>query len=97
MDIPVFVTPSETGFQARMGSPFDLTAEGPTADAALEAVHEQLREKVRNGCRIRSIQVNDVDSLLAAARAVGESPLYNDYLETLAEYRREHNTVPEAM
>src|SRR6185437_13849116 len=46
MDIPVFVTPHGSGFQARMGSPFDLVAEGPTADAALEAVHELLRDKL---------------------------------------------------
>jgi hypothetical protein len=32
-----------------MDSPFDLAAEGPTSDAALEAVRELLREKVRNG------------------------------------------------
>lgn len=95
MDIPVFVTPQGSGFLARMGSPFDLTAEGPTSDAALEAVHQLLREKLKGGAAVRSIHVSDVDSVLAAARAVGESPLYNDYLEALAEYRREHNTVPE--
>jgi hypothetical protein len=96
MDIPVFVTTHDSCFQARMGSPFDLVAEGPTADAALEAVHELLRDKLKNGCTVRSIRVNDVDSILAAAQKVGESPLYDEYLEALADYRRQHNTVPDA-
>lgn len=96
MDIPVFVTPHGSGFLARMGSPFDLSAEGATPDAALEAVHELLREKLKDGSVVRSIHVNDVDSIQAAALRVGASPLYNDYLEALAEYRREHNTVPVA-
>lgn len=96
MDIPVFVTPHGSGFLARMGSPFDLTAEGPTADAALEAVHELLREKMRSGCRIRSIRVNDVDSIQAAALKLGQSPLFEEYVEAVEEYRRQYNTVPDA-
>lgn len=96
MDIPVFVTPHDSGFQARMGSPFDLVAEGPTADAALEAVHELLRDKLKNGCTVRSIRVNDADSTLAALREVGDSPLYEEWEKEVAEYRRKYNTVPEA-
>ena len=96
MDIPVFVTPHGSGFLARMGSPFDLAAEGSTSDAALEAVHELLREKLKDGAAVRSIRISDVDSIQAAARKVGESPLYNEYLAELAEYRRLNNTVPVA-
>jgi len=96
MDIPVFVTPHGSGFQARMGSPFDLVAEGPTADAALEAVHELLRDKLKNGSTVRSIRVNDVDSILAAAAKIGQSPIFEDYVEAVEEYRRQYNTVPEA-
>lgn len=96
MDIPVFVTPQGTGFLARMGSPFDLAAEGPTADAALEAVHQLLRERLRDGAAVRSIRVNDVDSIQAAALKIGQSPIYNEYLEAVEEYRRQYNTVPVA-
>ena len=34
-----------------------------------------------------------LDAILAAAKRVGENPLFADYLQAIEEYRREHNTV----
>ena len=96
MDIPVFVTPHPSGFQARMGSPFDHAAEGPTADTALAALRAQLAAKIHGGCSVRSIQINDVDSIQAAALKLGQSPLFEEWEKEVAEYRRLYNTVPDA-
>jgi hypothetical protein len=43
MEVPVFVEPTPTGFRATAGSPLPLTADGPTADAAVAAVVEAAR------------------------------------------------------
>lgn len=37
-----------------------------------------------------------LDAILAAAKKVGDDPLFEDYLNAIAEYRREHNTFDEA-
>jgi len=37
-----------------------------------------------------------VDSILAAAKKLGENPLFDEYLRAVEEYRRLNNTVPDA-
>jgi hypothetical protein len=36
---------------------------------------------------------SSVEDILAAARAVGEHPLFEDHVRAVEEYRRQHNTV----
>jgi hypothetical protein len=39
---------------------------------------------------------SDVADILAAAKAVGEHPLFEDHVRAVEEYRRLHNAAPDA-
>jgi hypothetical protein len=109
MEIPVFVEPTPTGFRATAGSPLPLTADGPTADAAVAAVQALLAERIRAGGQVRTLSIptaagqaggvltpQKVEEILAAGQRLADNPLFDDWLRAVEEYRREHNTVPDA-
>jgi hypothetical protein len=95
MDFPVLVVPQPSGFRASTGGPLDLAADGSTPDEAVEALRTLLTIKLRSA-HVRTVTVADSDPICAAARKVGESPLFEDWVEAVEEYRRQHNTVPDA-
>jgi len=94
MELPVYVLPSGSGYRATTGGPLDLTADGSTADAAMDALHQLIVARLRAG-EVRTLTVTAVDPLLAAARAVGQNPLFEDWVREIEEYRRQHNTPPD--
>lgn len=96
MELAVFVTPHPPGFRARTGSPLDLTADGMTEDAALADLRSQVALKLNAGGKVRTLTLTDIDSIQAAARKVGESPLFEDWVQAVEKYRQQHNTVPDA-
>jgi hypothetical protein len=96
MEFPVLVLPQPSGFRASTGGPLDLAADGPTPDAAVAALQSLVAAKLHAGGRIRTLTVTDVDSIQAAARKVGGSPLFEDWVKAVEEYRLQHNTVPDA-
>jgi hypothetical protein len=96
MELAVFVEPHPPGFRAATGSPLGLSADGPTPDAALTALRALVAAKLGAGGRFRALTVADADSVQAAARAVGQSPLFEDWVQAVEEYRRQNNTVPDA-
>lgn len=95
MELPVVVLPQPSGFRASTGGPLDLTADGPTADAAVESLRAAVVAKMQTGT-VRTLTVADADVTTALARRIGESPLFEDWVRAVEEYRREHNTVPDA-
>jgi hypothetical protein len=109
MEIPVFVEPTPTGFRAATGSPLPLTADGPTADAAVTALYTLLADRLRAGGQVRTLTVRAADEgrvgdvltpqrvneILAAAQRLASDPLFDDWVRAVEEYRREHNTVPD--
>ena len=95
MEIPVLVEPSPTGFRAVTGAPLDLSADGPTADAAMSTLRTLVAARLRAG-QLRTLTVTDVDAILAAARAVGENPLFEEYVKSIEEYRRERDAEDRA-
>src|SRR3954470_15731550 len=58
MEIPVLIEPTAGGFRATTGRPLALTADGPTADAAVAALQSQLAGRLRSGTQLRTIAVN---------------------------------------
>ena len=52
MHVLVEPLPDGTGYQARTGAPLDLTATGPTPEAALDEIGRQLAEKWDRGARL---------------------------------------------
>ena len=95
MELPVAVTPHPNGFQAKTGGPLDLTAEGPTAEAAVDAVRELVATRLRSG-EMRVIHVADMQTIAEAATRLSKNPQLGAYTAELAEYRRLHNAVPDA-
>lgn len=95
MELPVLVSPLPTGFRAATGGPLDLTADGPTPDAAVYALRVLVMGKLIGG-QIRIITVSAADASSAAAQRLGENPLFEEWVQAVEEYRREHNTIPDA-
>lgn len=100
MELAVSVAPHASGYRASTGSPLDLTADGPTADAAVDAlrglVSARLAESAPPPGEMRVIHITDVRAIVDAAERLAKNPLLDSYLEELAEHRRIHNTVPDA-
>lgn len=95
MEIAVLVEPFGTGFRATTQSPCPLTADGPTEDAAVEALGSLLGDRLRAGGKLRTLSVPDLNGLAAAGAALAANPLFDRYLESIEEYRRVHNAVPD--
>jgi hypothetical protein len=58
MDIPVLIEQVPgNGYRARGGEPFALVAEGATPEAALAHFRERVSEKLRDGVRVASIEI----------------------------------------
>jgi hypothetical protein len=96
MELPVLILPQPTGFRASTGGPLDLSADGSTPDAALAALKSLVTSKLQPGGQIRSLSVTDIDSIQTTARKVGASPLFEEWVQAVEEYRQQHNTVPDA-
>lgn len=95
MEIAVLVEPSASGFRATTQSPCSLSADGPTEDAAVEALGTLLGDRLRDGGKLRTLTVPDLSGLAAAGMSLAANPLFDRYLESIAEYRRVHNAVPD--
>lgn len=96
MELTVFVEPHPPGFRATAGVPPHLSADGPTPDDALAALRSLVSARLGAGGQFRTLTVTDVDAIRSAARKVGESPLFEDWVQAVEEYRRQNNTVPDA-
>jgi hypothetical protein len=96
MEITVYVEPVGSGYRASTGSPVPLSAEGPSEDAAVAAIRDQLAARRRAGGRFRTLTVDDIEPLVAAARAVGANPLFEDWAKSVDDYRKANNAVPDA-
>lgn len=95
MEITVFVEPIGSRFRASTGNPIALSAEGASEDAALSALRDQLSARQRSGGHFRTMAVTDSNSVLAAARTVGENPLFEEWVRAVDAYRASNNAVPD--
>lgn len=95
MDYPILILPHESGFRASTGAPLDLVADGPTRDDAVVALRKLVAAKLAGGGEIRVMTVTDVDMIQAKAHKLGESPVFEEWVAAVQEYRRVHNTVPD--
>lgn len=95
MELPVLITPQPSGFRATTGEPFSLSADGPTPDAAMNALRSVVVAKFHCG-EIRTLTLSDADVTRNLARRLGANPLFEDWVQAVEEYRREHNTIPAA-
>jgi hypothetical protein len=94
MTLTVFVEPGPAGFRATVGGPPAVTADGPTADEAVEAARAAYQTRLAAG-EVRVIHVAEVAEITRLAAKIGENPLFEEYEAAVQEFRREFNKVPD--
>lgn len=108
MEIPVLVEPTPAGFRAAAGSPFDLSADGPTPDAALDALRERVADRLKGGAQLRSLSPpqppapkfpvftpEDAKEAIESARRLRANPMFEEMERAIQEYRKVANAVPD--
>jgi hypothetical protein len=82
-------------YRARGGEPLGLTAEGPTREAALAKLKEQLQARLRNGAEIVTLELAPEPHPLAEfAGMFKDDPYFKDVLEIMTENRRKMDEDP---
>jgi hypothetical protein len=93
MEIPVLVEPSPAGFRASTGAPLGLSADGPTADAAMTALRTLVADRLHAGSQLRTLIVPGPSP---APSRLAENPLFDDWLRAVEEYREQRDTEERA-
>ena len=91
MEIPVLVEPSATGFRAATGAPLGLSADGPTADAAVAAIQTIVADRFRAGAQIRTVTV-----AVPGPSKLADNPLFDDWLRAVEQYREQRDAEERA-
>jgi hypothetical protein len=90
MQVPVLIEPiSGNGFRARTGEPLALTAEGATAEEALQKLRDLVNSRLAAGARLVTLQVPEEDNpWLKMAGMYKDDPLFDEWQQAIAENRR---------
>src|SRR5438105_568969 len=94
MQIPVLVEPvGSNGFRARSGEPLPLAAQGATKEEALQKLRHLLDSRLQAGAELTALEVGPVEHPLAkfAGTLDPADPLVQQWLENMAEYRRQRD------
>ena len=101
MKVPVLVEPvAGVGFRARTAAPFDWSAEGPTAEAAVAKLQDEANRHAGNGMRFASIDVPVSDEhpwLKWAGTWDPNDPVIDEWLRIIEENRRAANADPNVL
>jgi hypothetical protein len=91
MVIPVLIEPIEGGgFRALAGSPLMVSAEGPSQDEALSRLRDAIRLKLAAGSILVPLDVPPAEEnpWVKYAGMFRDDPLFDDWVEAMAENRR---------
>jgi hypothetical protein len=94
MNLNVIVIPHGDGYRAWTGGLLDLTADGPTPDAAVEALRARVIDRLPK-FEVRTIHLPDPQPLVEPEPDPQRDADFEAYREAIAEHRRIHNTVPD--
>jgi hypothetical protein len=96
MEIPILIEPiAGNGYRAR-GESLALTADGPTPEAALARLKEQLHARINTGVSIVPLQIPDAPHPLAEfAGMFKDDPDFQEVVEIVAENRRKMDADPD--
>jgi hypothetical protein len=96
VQIPVLIEViANNGYRARGGEPLPLTAEGPTREAALAKLKEQLQNRLRNGAELIAMEVPAEPHPLAEfAGMFKDDPDFKEVLHIMAENRKKMDKDP---
>src|SRR5438132_14403335 len=91
MEIPVLIEPvAGNGYRARTGDPLALTAEGATPAEALANLRSILQERLDAGTRLVSLVMPGQDNPWTEMAGIFKNdPLFDDWQQAIADYRRQ--------
>lgn len=89
MDIPAVVEPFAGGYRARCRHPVEAEATGGTRYEAVQALEAALAGRVPGPFTLLPLEVTPDKPWLAAAGWLPDDDLTRQYLDGVAEYRRE--------
>lgn len=101
MEVPVIVEPiTGNGYRATGagGLSVGLTAEGGTAEEAIDRLAEQVRMRLKAGAKLAGLSVAEAPALWKQdAGYLREEPLYEPWRDAMEDYRRKLDEDPEAL
>ena len=98
MKIPILIeATSEQRYRATVGEPFVDSVEAETPEAALEKLQHRIDDRVSRGARIAAIELpDDANPWLAGAGMFRDDPLFDDWQQAMADYRRDVNNMADS-
>lgn len=95
MKIPILIeVTSEQRYRASAGEPFVGSVEAETPEAALAKMKHLIDDRVAQGARIVEIELpNEANPWLEGAGMFRDDPLFDDWQQAMADYRREANDM----
>ena len=99
MQISVLVEPvANNGYRARGGEPVPLEAEGATPEEAIDKFKAQLRDRLSNGAKLVTVEVDpEVHPLAKFAGMFKDDPYFAEVIEIMAENRRKMDADPDIL
>src|SRR5438046_1929071 len=101
MEIPVLVEPvNNNGYRARSGEPLVLEAHGATEEEAVTNFKALLAARIAAGTKVFAVEVPGTTPdpwLKLAGMYDPEDPLVQQWIQNMADYRREIDEDPNAL
>jgi hypothetical protein len=85
MQLPILIEPLvvRPGFSASLGSPFDLSMEADTAEAAVEQLTQAVKARLRSGAMVGSISLPTVPP----GGWLPDDEVTREWLQAIQDYR----------
>ncbi len=101
MEVPVIIEPvGGNGYRATGagGLSLGLTAEGATAEEAVDRLSERIQSRLHAGAKLTELSVaTGAGAWKQDAGWLRDDPLYQPWRDAMAEYRHELDQDPEAL
>jgi len=97
MQIPILVERVKgNGYRARGKDPFAISARGATREEALAKLRAKIRTRLKDGAEIVGLEVEPQPHPLAEfAGMFKDDPLFDDWQNAIAAYRRQVDNDPD--
>jgi hypothetical protein len=97
VQLPVVIEPApdRSGFTARLGAPFELSASAPTAEEAHRALAVLLQRRLQEGMELRALTVPSAVNGTHGGW-LPDDELTHDWLRAMQEYRAECDAADRA-
>lgn len=96
MEIPVIVEPADGGYRARCRHPVEAEAMGGTRYEATRALEAALKGRVPDPFVLLPLEVTPDKPWIATAGAVPDDEVTDQWLDAIAEYRRQCDSDDQA-